>query len=137
MLRKVECVENLDEERDRRKKLVRMRISFHDEVFGGGFDCLNLKRKTGGLFLGLWARRLMAGLWGSYGGGNHRYRSIYAFDLKMLRALWGIFIFLFITRTRVALECGKASHFKSVGTMLTRRRGGRGGRSRGEFSPKD
>jgi hypothetical protein len=41
MLRKVECVENLDEERDRRKKLVRMRISFQDGVFGGGFDCLN------------------------------------------------------------------------------------------------
>ena len=36
MLRKVECVENLDEERDRRKKLVRMRISFRDGVFGEG-----------------------------------------------------------------------------------------------------
>ena len=56
---------------------------------------MNLKRKAGGLFLGLWARRLKAGLWIGYGGGNHRYGSIPAFDLKVLTAFWGIFIFLF------------------------------------------
>ena len=37
----------------------------------------------------------MSGLWIGYGGGNHRYGSIHAFDLKVLTAFWRIFIFLF------------------------------------------
>ena len=66
----------------------------------------------------------MSGLWIGYGGGNHRYGSIHAFDLKVLTAFWGISIFLFSARTRVALECGKPSHFKPVGRMNSGQRWG-------------
>ena len=66
----------------------------------------------------------MSGLWIGYGGGNHRYGSIHAFDLKVLTAFWGIFIFLFSVRTRVAPECGNPSYFKSVGSMNSGQRWG-------------
>jgi hypothetical protein len=59
----------------------------------------------------------MSGLWIGYGGRNHRHGSIPALDLKVLTAFWGIFIFLFSVRIRVVLECGKPSHFNSVGRM--------------------